>query len=290
MARKPKKPKGPGTGRPGIPRKYAKEGQQAKPKTDDDQALKDAMQSLRASQDAPQGHQPTQENPQEPDIDFTAALGDNPNSPLVDNNIYINNKEVISHRVDIDRESINRDDSDNQQPKSKKVKDDKILIPEILDDNQEKEPFELKSQLTIKELKFIELYLSGNYTQVIAMNLAGYEGYNQKYLEILARKIIGKYELQAGDHRKIMRAMGFGEVKILELLIDSATKARSETVKLNARIALAKAIGIQKEAVEGVEGITIIFEGPKGPQGQPPGPGQAPPAAPQPPHKVRMIK
>jgi hypothetical protein len=54
MAPKTKAPKkGPGRGRLGDPRKYPKPDQQPAPrklkaKTDDDQALKEAMQSLRA--------------------------------------------------------------------------------------------------------------------------------------------------------------------------------------------------------------------------------------------------
>ena len=110
-----------------------------------------------------------------------------------------------------------------------------------------------------KELKFLELYLSGNYTQVKAMIAAGYVGYNKTALHLAAKRIVGKYELGTGDHRKIMRALGWGEIRVLQSLIEAATEFKSETVRLHAREALAKCLGIQKEVLEGVEGIQIVI-------------------------------
>ena len=66
---------------------------------------------------------------------------------------------------------------------------------------------------------------------------------------------------QAGDHRKIMRAMGYGEVKAIEMLIDSAENAKSEMVKLNARIALAKCLGLNQDVVQTHLGVNIIITG-----------------------------
>jgi hypothetical protein len=119
----------------------------------------------------------------------------------------------------------------------------------------------LKSQLTMKELRFIELYLIGDLTVDKAMESAGYVGYHPNSLYRLGRKIVQKYESQAGDHRKIMRARGYGEVKIIELLIDSAEFAKSEMVKLNARIALAKCLGLNQDAVQSHVGVNIIITG-----------------------------
>ncbi|MBU4448706.1 MAG: hypothetical protein KKD99_08975, partial [Proteobacteria bacterium] len=111
-----------------------------------------------------------------------------------------------------------------------------------------------------KELKFLELYLSGNYTKEKAMKAAGYVGYHEKYLYHLSGKIIEKYECQAGDHRKIFREMGAGEVAVIEGLLKLARGAKSEAVRLNAWSMIAKCIGLTKDQVEGVGGITIIFE------------------------------
>jgi hypothetical protein len=117
----------------------------------------------------------------------------------------------------------------------------------------------IDKQLSAKELKFIELYLSGEYTKEKAMKAAGYNLLSNHYCLIIAARIIIKYEQTMGDHQKIMREMGYGEVKILQLLIDSAEKAKSETVKLNARIALAKCLGIQKEVLEAIHGVQIVM-------------------------------
>lgn len=279
MAR-PKKQKGPGQGRPGIARKYAKDKPEVKTKP------------------VTPTPSPAPQDPSEPEIDFAAPLHalenstppKTPKKPLVDNNIYINNNG-ISKRVVNRRENLIKVDSNNpskeDSQENKEIDGDKVLIPEIVRDNG----FSLKSQLTVKELKFIELYLSGEYTKEKAMIAAGYKGYSKNHLYFISGKIVEKYELQAGDHRKIMRSMGYGEVKILQLLINSATKARSETVRLNARIALAKCIGIQKEVLEGAEGVQIIIRTTARPGPHPTDPQEPPPSAPtQPPAKVRMIK
>jgi hypothetical protein len=133
--------------------------------------------------------------------------------------------------------------------------------PEVQEDEGSGEMFDLKSQLTGKELRFIELYLTGDLTVDRAMESAGYVGYHPNSLYRLGRKIVQKYESQAGDHRKIMRARGYGEVKIIELLIDSAEFAKSEMVKLNARIALAKCLGLNQDVVQSHVGVNIIITG-----------------------------
>ena len=93
------------------------------------------------------------------------------------------------------------------------------------------------------------------------MKSAGYAGYHKKSLYRLGRKIVEKYESSAGDHRKIMRARGYGEVKVIELLIDSAENAPTATVKLNARIALAKCLGLNNDVVQTHLGVNIIITG-----------------------------
>lgn len=143
-----------------------------------------------------------------------------------------------------------------------------------------KEKFDLKGQLTLKEMKFIELYLTGDLTVDKAMESAGYVGYHHNSLYRLGRKIVQKYEHQAGDHRKIMRALGWGEVRVIQSLIEAATGFKSEQVRLNARLGLAKCLGIQKEVLEEVGGISIIINTK---QGISAGPGPQEPEKPLPP-------
>lgn len=283
MARQPKK-KGPGSGRPGIPRKYAKPGQQPtsrKPKKVEDQTLT-PTQAV------------THQDPAEPEIDFSAPLAnlpEDPKSPLIDNNIYIYNKDDINNEVVIERENKTKIKANNHPNNQQNVKDDVVLIPEIVDDSETIESFNLKSQLTLKEFKFIELLLSGDYKIEKAMIEAGYTGYNKDYLYRLSRKIVQKYELQAGDHRKIMRAMGYGEVKVIGMMIEAATKFKSETVKQKARETLGRWLGLSDIALEGAEGVQIIIKTTSKPGPQPQTPGQGPPGAlPQPAQKTRMIK
>ena len=135
----------------------------------------------------------------------------------------------------------------------------------------------LKDKLTLKELKFIEIYVSGEYTMDKAMILAGYEGYHIKSLYRLGRKIVQRYESQAGDHRIIARAMGAGETFIINTLLSLAKNSKSELIRLNATAQLAKILGLTKEILESAGGLTVIF-GP--PPAQPGVPGAPPPSLP----------
>ena len=151
-------------------------------------------------------------------------------------------------------------------------------LPEAIHASNEDclENFDLAGDMTLRELKFVEIYLSGQISLDKAMILAGFEEYSETYRARLGTKIIRKYECQAGDHRKIMRALGWGEVRVIQSLIEAATGFNSETVKLNARIALAKCLGIHKEVMEQAEGIQIVIN--QGGLAPEPQPGQHRPA------------
>lgn len=157
-------------------------------------------------------------------------------------------------------------------PKSKpksRAKNAKLEKPDGRQTAVLDEKFAFSGQLTLKELRFIELYLTGDLTVDKAMESAGYKGYHTKSLYRLGRKIVEKYESSAGDHRKIMRAMGYGEVKAIEMLIDSAENAKSEMVKLNARVALAKCLGLNNDVVQTHLGVNIIITGRSAPSCEP---------------------
>ena len=119
--------------------------------------------------------------------------------------------------------------------------------------------FDLTGKMTDKETRFIYFYMAGGISVEIAMILAGYKGYHPHHLYQLGKKIINKHECQAGDHRKIFRAVGAGETAIAMGLLHLAQNAKSEMVRLNAWTALAKCLGLNKEVVEGVEGIQIVI-------------------------------
>lgn len=169
-----------------------------------------------------------------------------PKSPYIDNNILINDKIIKVNDIDY---------NDNRDFKS---------------------ATRLKDQITEKELKFLEIYLKGGHNIEEAAILAGYEGYSQRHLYRIGQKIVEKYESQVEDHRIILRAMGAGEVEIINGLLKLARKAKSEMVRLNAWSQLSKILGLTKEQLEGAGGLTIVFEGPSEAQ---PSPG-APPLPP----------
>lgn len=146
---------------------------------------------------------------------------------------------------------------------------------DLSDNSDFKSATKLKDQMTLKELKFIGYFLTGENTIEKSMILAGYDGYHQKSLYRLGRKIVEKYESQVDDHRKLARAMGAGETLVFKTLLE-LIKSKNERIKLDATVNLAKILGLTKEQLEGPGGVTIIFEGP---EVQVPGPG-APPALP----------
>lgn len=140
----------------------------------------------------------------------------------------------------------------------------KILEPEIMgpDDSEILEeldvaPIDLKSALTEKEMRFIELRLSGNYSIETAMILAGYEQYSQNHRYFLAKKIIEKFENQVGDHRKLMQKMGLGPARIIEGIANLALNADSEVVRLSAWVNLGKYLGLHDSQEEQAPGIAI---------------------------------
>jgi hypothetical protein len=137
---------------------------------------------------------------------------------------------------------------------------------------------DLKSELTLREMKFLEIYLTGEHSINDAMKLAGYNDMTDRNRYLLAKKIVFKHESQAGDLRKILRMAGLGEItvalKIIELM-----KCDSKTVQIRACELAAKCLGMTKETAEIHPGITIVIQGTdQGPTG--PAPGR--PAQPEP--------
>ena len=120
-----------------------------------------------------------------------------------------------------------------RQPKQLKVLDKPVNvpepIPEIVNDS-----INLKDQLTAKEVKFLEIYCSGEVSMERAMVLAGYETGHPNSVYYRAHKIIKRYERQTGDARKIFQDIGFGQLTIAQGIKNKALLAKSEMVSLNA--------------------------------------------------------
>lgn len=134
---------------------------------------------------------------------------------------------------------------------------------ELAGNNQElSSAKDFKSLLTLKELKFLEIYLLGDMNLDQAMISAGYEGYHQKSLYRLGRKIVEKYESRAGDHRKIFRAIGAGEVAVARGLLSIAQDEKNPAdVRRKAWADLASCMGLKGEVIESYQGISIIIKG-----------------------------
>lgn len=119
----------------------------------------------------------------------------------------------------------------------------------ILDSSvSKKNQFSIKSLLTVKELNFLEYFISGEYTIEEAMISAGYIGYHQKSLYRISRRIVEKYESAAPDAKKIFRDIGFGELSVAKGIKRLAQKGRSEVVQLNAHALAAKCLQMTQEA------------------------------------------
>ena len=154
--------------------------------------------------------------------------------------------------------------SDNQEPSGITIED-------------RKEKCVVKEKLTLKELKFLELYLTDGMSIDSAMIAAGYGHVSKIWRYNLAKRIILKHECRAGDHRKIFRIIGAGETAVAMGLLNLAQNAKSEMVKLNAWAHLAKVLGLTKEVLEQAEGIQIVIN-----QGCAPASPEQPPNSPPP--------
>jgi hypothetical protein len=124
----------------------------------------------------------------------------------------------------------------------------------------------------LKELGFIEAFLIGGLTIDKAMILAGYGEYHQKSRYRLGRKIVEKYESRAGDHRKIFRAIGAGEVAVAKGLLEIAQGPYPPDVRRKAWADIASCLGLKSEPVESFQGMQIVIRGEEPSPG--PGPGQ----------------
>jgi hypothetical protein len=144
-----------------------------------------------------------------------------------------------------------------------------------------------KGILSTKEMKFLYYALSEKMPILKALKISGIlddcgKKISERTCYRLAERINKKYEAHEADHRKIFRAIGLGEIRIalgiLALCDDPEKRWQAKGLEL-----ASKNLGLQKEYIEGSQGVTVIIQGPdaavkinQGIPGQPPLPHQAP--------------
>jgi len=118
---------------------------------------------------------------------------------------------------------------------------------------------DMKAPLDLNELKFIQLFVVSDFTIDKAMSDAGFGHLTKMGRYLHAKSIIVKYESQAETPAKILRDLGYGELRVSQLLIDSATNAKGEMVRFNARAHLSKVLGMVREQEAQPVGVQIII-------------------------------
>jgi hypothetical protein len=145
-----------------------------------------------------------------------------------------------------------------------------------------------------REGLFLKYLFTGDCDINNAMKLAGYTEMGDRNRYYIAQKIFEKHESQAGDHRKLMRRLGLGEImvilKVLELL-----ESDSDTVRVRAVELAGKWLGMSKEGAEAArKGIQIIIKGDgqaiQVNSGAPPRPQEAPTKILPSPKPITIIK
>ena len=183
-------------------------------------------------------------SPQEPTIDFEAALNPSEDPLYIYNNDNLDNNKLGDNSL-----------SDN------KIDDNSLLSSsDIKIINNEVNSIEFKTDFTEREKKFLEFYLSGNITMDNAVQKSGYKSKFQQNRHIIAKRILEKYCQSIQDHKIIFRQIGFSEAKLGLMLLNMAENAKSENVRLQALNLASKCLGMHREVIEGLEGFRMVFE------------------------------
>ena len=188
---------------------------------------------------------------------------------LLDQNL---SKAEIAQKLRVTKETVRYR---TNQLKSKQ----KSIVPEILELDPETDKIDCKSALTLQEQIFLDLHLIEKKPIKEAMIQAGYNDLPERTLYFRAKKILQKYEAKAGDHRNIFRAIGLGEVRVAMGILELCNSKNEKNKALGLQLA-SKCLGLQREVMEGGQGVTVIIQGPDS-QVQPSAPAlPAPPALP----------
>jgi hypothetical protein len=180
-------------------------------------------------------------------------------------------RKISSGEVDRVLHRKKRKEKEQPPPKALPALESAPGAVSVEPDNNEEGSIDLKSQLSLKELKFLEVYLSGGSSIDESMVAAGFGNFHQRSRYRRARGIIQKYETQAGA-RKILRACGVGEVRVAKK-IDALMEAPSDRTQLGATELAAKCLGMAQEPRGPAQGVQIIIHTSLPPAPGEPGPG-----------------
>jgi hypothetical protein len=117
----------------------------------------------------------------------------------------------------------------------------------------------MEGEMTNQELRFINLHVSGTVPAKSALVLAGYREYSERYAQILARKIVAKYECGT-ESREIFSDLNFGPTEVARGIIALAVHCPNAQVRLNALALAAKCVGMLRDQIEAQPGVTIIIK------------------------------
>ncbi len=120
--------------------------------------------------------------------------------------------------------------------------------------------FNIKDVLTVKELIFLENFISGDYTIQEAMILAGYGNLSERWIYQIAQKTIRKYENSGQEAKKVFRDIGFGELSVAKGIKKLAQQGKSEVVQLNAYALAAKCLQMTQEAPVLQVGFQVVIK------------------------------
>jgi hypothetical protein len=113
--------------------------------------------------------------------------------------------------------------------------------------------------LTLQEIKFLELYLSGRHTIKSQMIKAGYKYHSDWGLYDRARKTLKRYERLAGDKADIFRDIGLGEVEVANNIKKLALNSKSEFVQTQATGLAAKCLRLTDAPPPSHQGVQIVI-------------------------------
>jgi IS30 family transposase len=173
---------------------------------------------------------------------------------LLDQNL---SKTEIAQTLGVTKETIRYR---SKQLKSKQI----ALDPETLTPENETDRIDCNSALTLQEQIFIDLHLIEKKSIKDAMMQAGYKNLSERTLYFRAQKILQKYEVKAEDHCTIMRAIGCGEVAVISKLWHEAQTSQSAGARIQALITLGKWLDLDKEVIQGSQGVTVIIQAQEG--------------------------
>lgn len=138
-----------------------------------------------------------------------------------------------------------------------------------------------KTPLTLQEIGFLENFFLVPYSpqaeeisQDQAMIAAGFGHLSKPYRSRIAKKILRKYESQAGDVRKIFCDIGLGQTQIARGIKHKAENAVSEMVALNALKLAAQCTRMVEEPQASHQGVNIIINCGTEPAGGPGAPAR----------------